>query len=141
METYRDNEYRKQFGFNLKPINIIINLILSNVILPWLLANNETLAGVVPVDAAPSSDRGMLFFPLFSNTDRECAPDTVCEDAEDGRLTRRRCSPREGDEGEEEDEEHSCRSCHQVFDSASDLSQHKINQCQLTGKQCSLYSC
>ncbi|XP_060769593.1 zinc finger protein 521 isoform X1 [Neoarius graeffei] len=65
-------------------------------------------------------------------SDRECAPDTVCEDAEDGRLTRRRCSPGEGDEGEEEDEEHSCRSCHQVFDSASDLSQHKINQCQLT---------
>lgn len=89
---------------------------------------------------------------LFLTTDRECDPSAACEDAEDGRLTRsrrrrrrRRNSPEVGEEVEEaeeeedEDEEHSCRSCHQVFDSASDLTQHKINQCQLTGKQCSLH--
>ncbi|KAK3566581.1 hypothetical protein QTP86_001074 [Hemibagrus guttatus] len=80
----------------------------------------------------PDVCRAPALLSFVSCKDRECAPDTVCEDAEDGRLTRRRCSPGEGDEGEEEDEEHSCRSCHQVFDSASDLSQHKINQCQLT---------
>ena len=47
-------------------------------------------------------------------------------------------SPEEGEEGEEEDEEpalHSCDSCRQVFESLSDLTEHKINQCQLTGKQ------
>lgn len=85
--------------------------------------------------AVPGSDHGML----FSATDPpECAPERECEDAEDGRLRRRRCSPEEGDEAEEEDEEHSCRACRQVFDSLSDLTQHKINQCQLTGKQRSL---
>ncbi|KAI4905527.1 hypothetical protein NFI96_000704 [Prochilodus magdalenae] len=69
----------------------------------------------------------------------ECAPERVSEDAEDGRLRRRRCSPEEGDEAEEEDEEHSCRACRQVFDSLSDLTQHKINQCQLTVFFCAGY--
>lgn len=41
------------------------------------------------------------------------------------------------DEGEELEEEavHSCDSCLQVFESLSDITEHKINQCQLTGKQ------
>ena len=30
---------------------------------------------------------------------------------------------------------HSCDSCLQVFESLSDITEHKINQCQLTGKQ------
>ncbi|KAK1796887.1 hypothetical protein P4O66_000970 [Electrophorus voltai] len=63
---------------------------------------------------------------------RECAPTGPCEDAEDAGLRRRRGSPEEGDDGEEDEEEHSCRACRQVFDSLSDLAQHKINQCQLT---------
>ncbi|KFV61968.1 Zinc finger protein 521, partial [Dryobates pubescens] len=39
------------------------------------------------------------------------------------------------DEGEELEEEvvHSCDSCLQVFESLSDITEHKINQCQLTG--------
>ncbi|KQK75587.1 hypothetical protein AAES_145416 [Amazona aestiva] len=39
------------------------------------------------------------------------------------------------DEGEELEEEavHSCDSCLQVFESLSDITEHKINQCQLAG--------
>uniref|UniRef100_A0A3Q1I9I1 Zinc finger protein 521 n=1 Tax=Anabas testudineus TaxID=64144 RepID=A0A3Q1I9I1_ANATE len=65
----------------------------------------------------------------------ECALERAAEDGETGRLRKRLLSPEEGEEGEEEDEEpalHSCDSCRQVFESLSDLTEHKINQCQLT---------
>lgn len=68
-------------------------------------------------------------------SDPECALERPAEDGETGRLRKRLISPEEGDEGEEEDEEpalHSCDSCRQVFESLSDLTEHKINQCQLT---------
>lgn len=72
------------------------------------------------------------------SADPECALERAAEDGETGRLRKRLISPEEGEEGEEEDEEpalHSCDSCRQVFESLSDLTEHKINQCQLTGKQ------
>ncbi|XP_040924205.1 zinc finger protein 521-like isoform X4 [Betta splendens] len=68
-------------------------------------------------------------------SDPECALERAAEDGETGRLRKRLLSPEEGEEGEEEDEEpalHSCDSCRQVFESLSDLTEHKINQCQLT---------
>lgn len=72
------------------------------------------------------------------SADPECTLERAAEDGETGRLRKRLLSPEEGEEGEEEDEEpalHSCDSCRQVFESLSDLTEHKINQCQLTGKQ------
>ncbi|XP_056453650.1 zinc finger protein 521-like isoform X2 [Gadus chalcogrammus] len=76
-------------------------------------------------------------------SDPQCATERATagdDDGEDGGRVRKRrhLSPEEGEEGEEEDEEpalHSCDSCRQVFESLSDLTEHKINQCQLTGKQ------
>ncbi|MEQ2235909.1 hypothetical protein ILYODFUR_007029 [Ilyodon furcidens] len=68
-------------------------------------------------------------------SDPECALERVAEDGEAGHLRKRLLSLEEGEEGEEEDEEpalHSCDSCRQVFESLSDLTEHKINQCQLT---------
>ncbi|XP_048113963.1 zinc finger protein 521 isoform X1 [Alosa alosa] len=68
-------------------------------------------------------------------SDPDFGPEGVVEDAEDGRLRKRRLSPEQGEEGEEEDDEavlHSCGGCRQVFESLSDLTEHKINQCQLT---------
>ncbi|KAL3055219.1 LOW QUALITY PROTEIN: zinc finger protein 521 [Trematomus bernacchii] len=68
-------------------------------------------------------------------SDPECALERAAEDGETGRLRKRLLSPEEGEEGEEDDEEpalHSCDSCRQVFESLSDLTEHKINQCQLT---------
>ncbi|XP_056912036.1 zinc finger protein 521 isoform X3 [Takifugu flavidus] len=68
-------------------------------------------------------------------SDPECTLERAAEDGETGRLRKRLLSPEEGEEGEEEDEEpalHSCDSCRQVFESLSDLTEHKINQCQLT---------
>ncbi|TNN55034.1 Zinc finger protein 521 [Liparis tanakae] len=75
-----------------------------------------------------------LSFPCAS-ADPECALERPAEDAETGRLRKRLLSPEEAEEGEEDDEEpalHSCDSCRQVFESLSDLTEHKINQCQLT---------
>jgi len=72
------------------------------------------------------------------SADPECALERAAEDGETGRLRKRLLSPEEAEEGEEDDEEpalHSCDSCRQVFESLSDLTEHKINQCQLTGKQ------
>ena len=74
-------------------------------------------------------------------TDPECALESGLEDGEaqarSRRLRKRLLSPEEGEEEEEEEEAalHSCDSCQQVFESLSDLTEHKINQCQLTGKQ------
>ncbi|CAL8315949.1 unnamed protein product, partial [Gadus morhua 'NCC'] len=73
-------------------------------------------------------------------SDPQCATERATagdDDGEDGGRVRKRrhLSPEEGEEGEEEDEEpalHSCDSCRQVFESLSDLTEHKINQCQLT---------
>lgn len=80
-------------------------------------------------------------FPV-TPTDPECTLESGLEDGEaeagSRRLRKRLLSPEEGKEGEEDDEEaalHSCDSCRQVFESLSDLTEHKINQCQLTGKQ------
>ncbi|KAM8839661.1 zinc finger protein 521-like isoform 2-T2 [Synchiropus picturatus] len=68
-------------------------------------------------------------------SDPESALERAAEDGDTRRLRKRLLSPEEGEEGEEEDEEpalHSCDSCQQVFESLSDLTEHKINQCQLT---------
>ncbi|XP_037313070.2 zinc finger protein 521-like isoform X3 [Pungitius pungitius] len=68
-------------------------------------------------------------------SDPECALERAAEDGGTGRLRKRLLSPEEAEEGEEDDEEpalHSCDSCRQVFESLSDLTEHKINQCQLT---------
>ncbi|KAM9427753.1 zinc finger protein 521-like isoform 3-T3 [Salvelinus alpinus] len=72
-------------------------------------------------------------------SDPECSLERELEDGEaeagSRRLRKRLLSPEEGKEGEEDDEEaalHSCDSCRQVFESLSDLTEHKINQCQLT---------
>ncbi|XP_046884494.1 zinc finger protein 521-like isoform X1 [Hypomesus transpacificus] len=76
--------------------------------------------------------------PTAIPSDSECALERATEDGEPRRLRKRLLSPEEGEEGEEEDDEpalHSCDSCRQVFESLSDLTEHKINQCQLTGKQ------
>ncbi|RXM35232.1 Zinc finger protein 521 [Acipenser ruthenus] len=54
------------------------------------------------------------------------------EDGEEGDLKKRLISLEEGEEIEDE-ALHSCDSCLQVFESLSDLTEHKINQCQLTG--------
>uniref|UniRef100_A0AAV2JTM2 Zinc finger protein 521 n=1 Tax=Knipowitschia caucasica TaxID=637954 RepID=A0AAV2JTM2_KNICA len=66
-------------------------------------------------------------------SDSECAPERLEEDAASVRLRQRLHSPEEAEEGEEEDDAlHSCDSCRQVFPSLSHLTEHKINQCQLT---------
>ncbi|XP_036375431.1 zinc finger protein 521-like [Megalops cyprinoides] len=55
------------------------------------------------------------------------------EDGEEPDLKRKPVSPGEEEEDEEDEEAlHSCGSCRQVFESLSDLTEHKINQCQLT---------
>lgn len=62
-------------------------------------------------------------------------PNCKLEDkAEDGDVLDCKKRPDEGEELEEE-AVHSCDSCLQVFESLSDITEHKINQCQLTGKQ------
>lgn len=62
-------------------------------------------------------------------------PNCKLEDkAEDGEVLDCKKRPDEGEELEEE-AVHSCDSCLQVFESLSDITEHKINQCQLTGKQ------
>ncbi|KAJ8395007.1 hypothetical protein AAFF_G00039580 [Aldrovandia affinis] len=65
-------------------------------------------------------------------------PDTklgkAAEDGEEGGLKKRLVSLEEGEDGEEQ-ALHSCDGCLQVFESLSDLTEHKINQCQLTGWQ------
>ncbi|CDQ69400.1 unnamed protein product [Oncorhynchus mykiss] len=70
-------------------------------------------------------------------SDPECALESGLEDGEaqarSRRLRKRLLSPEEGEEEEEEEAAlHSCDSCQQVFESLSDLTEHKINQCQLT---------
>ncbi|KYO48284.1 zinc finger protein 521 isoform C [Alligator mississippiensis] len=59
-------------------------------------------------------------------------PNCKLEDkAEDGEVIDCKKRPDEGEELEEE-AVHSCDSCLQVFESLSDITEHKINQCQLT---------
>lgn len=63
----------------------------------------------------------------LASADPDFVPEGVAEDAEDGRLRKRRLSPEQGEEGEEEDDEavlHSCDGCRQVFESLSDLTEH-----------------
>lgn len=55
------------------------------------------------------------------------------EKAEDGEALDCKKRPEDGEELEDE-AVHSCDSCLQVFESLSDITEHKINQCQLTGK-------
>ncbi|KFP30071.1 Zinc finger protein 521, partial [Colius striatus] len=67
------------------------------------------------------------------HTGAQTDPNCKLEDkTEDGEVLD--CKKRT-DEGEELEEEvvHSCDSCLQVFESLSDITEHKINQCQLTG--------
>lgn len=72
-------------------------------------------------------------------------PNCQLEDkVEDGEVLDCKKRPDEGEELEEE-VVHSCDSCLQVFESLSDITEHKINQCQLTGKQylplCGFFHC
>ncbi|KAJ1191248.1 hypothetical protein NDU88_000564, partial [Pleurodeles waltl] len=53
------------------------------------------------------------------------------DNLEDGEETDCKRRPEEGEELEEETV-HSCDSCLQVFESLSDITEHKINQCHLT---------
>ncbi|KAK2517945.1 hypothetical protein Q9233_012866 [Columba guinea] len=64
-----------------------------------------------------------------AQTDPNCALE---DKAEDGEVLDCKKRPDEGEELEEE-AVHSCDSCLQVFESLSDITEHKINQCQLTG--------
>nr|XP_015209320.1 PREDICTED: zinc finger protein 521 isoform X2 [Lepisosteus oculatus] len=64
-------------------------------------------------------------------SDPDCKLGRKAEDGEGGDLKKRLVSLEEGEEIEEE-ALHSCDSCLQVFESLSDLTEHKINQCQLT---------
>uniref|UniRef100_A0A8C0WYB1 Zinc finger protein 521 n=1 Tax=Castor canadensis TaxID=51338 RepID=A0A8C0WYB1_CASCN len=62
-------------------------------------------------------------------------PNCKLEDkTEDGEAIDCKKRPEDGEELEDE-AVHSCDSCLQVFESLSDITEHKINQCQLTGKQ------
>lgn len=74
VETYRDNEYNNNSVLILNRLIFSLTQFYPIFILPWLLANNITLAAVVPVDAAPSSDHGMLFFfsVVFHHRSRVC---------------------------------------------------------------------
>ncbi|KAJ8395969.1 hypothetical protein AAFF_G00026770 [Aldrovandia affinis] len=55
------------------------------------------------------------------------------EDGEEADLKKKLVSLEEGEEGDEDKETlHSCGGCRQVFESLNDLTEHKINQCQLT---------
>ncbi|XP_066575665.1 zinc finger protein 521 isoform X2 [Amia ocellicauda] len=64
-------------------------------------------------------------------SDPDCKLGKNGEDGEASDLKKRLISLEEGEEIEE-DALHSCDSCLQVFESLSDLTEHKINQCQLT---------
>lgn len=64
-------------------------------------------------------------------------PDPNCkleDKTEDGEALDCKKRPEDGEDLEDE-VVHSCDSCLQVFESLSDITEHKINQCQLTGKQ------
>ncbi|KAM6277687.1 zinc finger protein 521 isoform X4 [Falco biarmicus] len=66
------------------------------------------------------------------HTAAQTDPNCKLEDkAEDGEVLDCKKRPDEGEELEEE-AVHSCDSCLQVFESLSDITEHKINQCQLT---------
>ncbi|KAI2586387.1 ZNF521 isoform 9, partial [Pan troglodytes] len=59
-------------------------------------------------------------------------PNCKLEDkTEDGEALDCKKRPEDGEELEDE-AVHSCDSCLQVFESLSDITEHKINQCQLT---------
>uniref|UniRef100_A0A8C6F0Y9 Zinc finger protein 521 n=1 Tax=Monodon monoceros TaxID=40151 RepID=A0A8C6F0Y9_MONMO len=61
--------------------------------------------------------------------DPNCELEDKTEDGEAGDCKKR---PEDGEELEDEGV-HSCDSCFQVFESLSDITEHKINRCQLTG--------
>ncbi|OCT74675.1 hypothetical protein XELAEV_18033662mg [Xenopus laevis] len=63
--------------------------------------------------------------------DPNCKLEDTSEDGESPDCKKRQ---EEGDELEEEEAVHSCDSCLQVFESLRDITEHKISQCQLTGK-------
>ncbi|XP_009950808.1 PREDICTED: zinc finger protein 521-like, partial [Leptosomus discolor] len=66
------------------------------------------------------------------HTAAQTDPNCKLEDkTEDGEVLDCKKRPDEGEELEEE-AVHSCDSCLQVFESLSDITEHKINQCQLT---------
>ncbi|RMC15499.1 hypothetical protein DUI87_07691 [Hirundo rustica rustica] len=75
---------------------------------------------------------------LYNSLDILSDPNCKLEDkAEDGDVLDCKKRPDEGEELEEE-AVHSCDSCLQVFESLSDITEHKINQCQLTVSCCPL---
>lgn len=62
-------------------------------------------------------------------------PNCKLEDkTEDGEAIDCKKRPEDGEELEDE-AVHSCDSCLQVFESLSDITEHKIHQCHLAGKQ------
>lgn len=68
---------------------------------------------------------------IFFFSDPNCKLEDKTEDGEAIDCKKR---PEDGEDLEDE-VVHSCDSCLQVFESLSDITEHKINQCQLTGKQ------
>lgn len=76
-----------------------------------------------------------VFKPHTYSLDFLSDPNCKLEDkTEDGEALDCKKRPEDGEELEDE-AVHSCDSCLQVFESLSDITEHKINQCQLTGKQ------
>lgn len=76
-----------------------------------------------------------VFKPHTYSVDFFSDPNCKLEDkTEDGEALDCKKRPEDGEELEDE-AVHSCDSCLQVFESLSDITEHKINQCQLTGKQ------
>ncbi|XP_061112208.1 zinc finger protein 521-like isoform X2 [Conger conger] len=65
-------------------------------------------------------------------SDPEAELGIPAEDGEEADLKRKLVSVEEGEEGEDSETLHSCGGCRQVFESLRDLTEHKINQCQLT---------
>lgn len=74
------------------------------------------------------------FKPHTYSLDFLSDPNCKLEDkTDDGEAIDCKKRPEDGEELEDE-AVHSCDSCLQVFESLSDITEHKINQCQLTGK-------
>lgn len=74
-----------------------------------------------------------LSVPLCSRLGFLADPNCKLEDKpEDGEALDGKKRPEDSEELEDE-AVHSCDSCLQVFESLSDITEHKINQCQLAG--------
>ncbi|XP_005990800.1 zinc finger protein 521 isoform X2 [Latimeria chalumnae] len=80
------------------------------------------------VDENEIEDQHPTVEQTATESDVKCKQEDTAEESKVGDFKKRT------EEGEELEEEalHSCDSCLQVFESLSDLTEHKINQCQLT---------